>query len=33
MTWVRGQPQIVGGEIEVPDRPGFGVEADASGRR
>jgi L-alanine-DL-glutamate epimerase-like enolase superfamily enzyme len=29
MTWVQGQPQIVGGEIEVPDRPGFGVEADA----
>jgi len=28
MTWVRGQPEIAGGEIEVPDRPGFGVEVD-----
>jgi len=23
-----GQPEIAGGEIEVPDRPGFGVEVD-----
>jgi L-rhamnonate dehydratase len=28
MTWVRGQPEIAGGEIEVPDRPGFGVDVD-----
>jgi L-alanine-DL-glutamate epimerase-like enolase superfamily enzyme len=26
MNWVRGQPPIVDGFIEVPDRPGFGVE-------
>lgn len=26
ITWLRGQPPITGGEIEVPDRPGFGVE-------
>lgn len=26
ITWLRGQPPIVDGHIEVPDRPGFGVE-------
>jgi L-alanine-DL-glutamate epimerase-like enolase superfamily enzyme len=29
MTWVRGQPQIAGGVIAVPDRPGFGVDLAA----
>ncbi len=28
ITWVRGQPEIVAGEIAVPDRPGFGVDVD-----
>ncbi len=26
VTWLRGQPEIVDGYIEVPDRPGFGVD-------
>ena len=26
ITWLRGQPEIVDGRIEVPERPGFGVE-------
>jgi L-alanine-DL-glutamate epimerase-like enolase superfamily enzyme len=33
MTWVRGQPPIAGGEIAVPDRPGFGVEVDTNMER
>lgn len=30
MTWVGGQPEISGGTIVVPDRPGFGVQIDES---
>jgi L-alanine-DL-glutamate epimerase-like enolase superfamily enzyme len=26
IDWLRGQPEIVDGFVEVPDRPGFGVE-------
>ena len=29
MTWIEGQPPIVDGHIEVPDRPGFGVTPSA----
>jgi L-rhamnonate dehydratase len=28
MTWVRGQPRVVEGTIQVGDAPGFGVEID-----
>jgi len=28
MTWVQGQPEIVDGWIDVPDRPGFGIVVD-----
>lgn len=28
LTWLEGQPPITGGEIELPDRPGFGVRVD-----
>ena len=28
MSWVAGQPSIEDGFVEVPDRPGFGVEID-----
>ena len=28
MTWVSGQPSIADGFVNVPDRPGFGVEID-----
>jgi len=28
MTWVSGQPPINNGRIQLPDRPGFGVEID-----
>ncbi len=30
MTWVKGQPSIVNGLIEVTDGPGFGIEIDES---
>jgi L-rhamnonate dehydratase len=26
ITWLRGQPAIIDGHIELPDRPGFGVD-------
>lgn len=33
MSWLGGQPRIENGQIEVPDRPGFGVQIDESSLR
>jgi L-rhamnonate dehydratase len=33
MTWVNGQPPIVDGWIEIPDRPGFGLDIDEAALR
>jgi L-alanine-DL-glutamate epimerase-like enolase superfamily enzyme len=30
MTWVKGQPPIEHGQIQVPTGPGFGIEIDES---